>query len=55
MKIVLYVIFILSTISISACTEGGYYYTPPVYDGYVASVSPKKLPEIKDNDEVKIP
>jgi len=55
-KILTYVIIIFSIIFISGCTgSGGYYYGSPVYDGYIVSINPKTLPEIKDNNDIKIP
>lgn len=55
-RILVYIIICFLIMSISGCTgSGGYYYGPPVYDGYIVSLQPKTLPEIKDNDEIKVP
>lgn len=55
-RILVRVIICFLIMFISGCTgPGRYYYPPPVYDGYIASLQPKTLPEIKDNNEIKIP
>lgn len=54
-RITVFVLFILSIVGSGCTSSGGYYYAPPVYDGYIVSTSPKQLPKIKDNNDIKIP
>jgi len=56
-RIVLYIMSLITLFALSSCVggRGGHYYGNPTYDGYIVAVNSKTLPEIKDNNDIKIP